>query len=122
MNQLVNEPVDPKATYFGIYDEEKARIELYIKLPHVVNKGKRRIVKLKSSSPILLTEGKGEDEQGEEVEDEEESKEGEPLKMKGKVIMTKPTKPSTIVFTMRSRKKFYKEGGGIIFRKPPPTF
>ena len=30
---LVNELVDPKATYFGIYDEAKARIELEIKLP-----------------------------------------------------------------------------------------
>ena len=30
---LINEPVDPKATYFGTYDEAKARIELEIKLP-----------------------------------------------------------------------------------------
>ena len=30
---LVNELVDPKATYFGTYDEAKARIELEIKLP-----------------------------------------------------------------------------------------
>ena len=41
-------------------------------LPQAVNKGKRRIAKLKSSVPLLLTEGKGKDEQGEEVEDEEE--------------------------------------------------
>ena len=67
---LVNELVDPKASYFGTYDEEKARIELEIKIPQVVNKAKRRIEKLKSSVPLLLTKGKGED--MEEIEDEEE--------------------------------------------------
>ena len=96
---LVNEPVDPKAAYFGTYDEAKARIELEIKLPQEVSKGKRRIEKMKSSSTILLTKGKGEDEQGEEVEDKEESKKEEPLKKKGKVIITKPTKPYTTIFT-----------------------
>lgn len=30
---LINEPVDLKASYFGTYDEAKARIELEIKLP-----------------------------------------------------------------------------------------
>lgn len=30
---LVNEPVDPKAPYFGTYDEAKDKIELEIKLP-----------------------------------------------------------------------------------------
>ena len=30
---LINEPVDPKAAFFGTYDEAKARIELEIKLP-----------------------------------------------------------------------------------------
>ena len=30
---LVNEPIDPKAPFFGIYDEAKARIEVEIKLP-----------------------------------------------------------------------------------------
>ena len=30
---LLNEPMDTKATYFGTYDEAKARIELEIKLP-----------------------------------------------------------------------------------------
>ena len=43
------------------------------------------------------------------------------MKKKGKVIITKPTK--TVVFTRRaSRKKVDKEGGDIIFRKPPSTF
>ena len=57
----------------------------------------------------------------EKGDDEEEEK--EPLRKKGKVIITKPTKPSTIVFSIRSsRKKADKEGGDIIFRKPPPTF
>ena len=44
------------------------------------------------------------------------------MKKKGKVIITKLAKSSTIVFTRRSRKKTDKEGGYIIFRKPPPTF
>ena len=57
---LVNELVDPKAPYFGNYEEEKARIKLDIKLPQVVNKCKRRIEKLKTSStPLMLTKGKG---------------------------------------------------------------
>ena len=35
---LINELVDFKAAYFGMYDEAKARIELEIKLPWVVRK------------------------------------------------------------------------------------
>ena len=66
----------------------------------MIRKGKRRIEKLKSSTPLLLTKGKCEDE--EEGEDEEEFKKGEPLKKKGKVIITKLAKPSTVVFTRRS--------------------
>ena len=86
-----------------------------IKLPWVVNKGKRRIAKLKSSTPLILIEGKGED--IEEVGDEDESKEEEELvKKKGKVIITKPPKPYTIVFIRRSRKKVDKEGGDVIFK------
>ena len=55
---------------------------------------------MKSSAPLLLTEGKGED--AYEIENEEEfEKEQETLKKKGKVIITKPTKPSTIVFIRR---------------------
>lgn len=47
----------------------------------------------------------------------------EPLKKKGKVIITKPTTSSTIVFTRRSsRKKANKEGRDVIFKRPPPTF
>lgn len=30
---LLNEPMDPKAIYFGTYEEAKARIEIEIKLP-----------------------------------------------------------------------------------------
>lgn len=119
---LLNEPIDPKASYFGNYDEAKAKIKLEIKPPRVINKGKRRIEKLKSSIPPLLTEGKGED--VEDVEDEEEcKKEEETLKKNGKVIITKPPKSSTVVFTRRySRKKVDKEGGDIIFNKPLLTF
>ena len=53
----MNEPFDPKAPYFGTYDEAKARIELEIKLPKAVNNGKRRIGKLKTSTPLMLTKG-----------------------------------------------------------------
>ena len=43
---LINEPIDPKAPYFGTYDEAKARIELSIKLPQAVNKGRKRMEKM----------------------------------------------------------------------------
>ena len=109
-----------KLHFFGTYDEAKAMIELEIKLPQVVNKGKRSIAKLKTSTPLPLIEGKGEDE---EVEDKEKLEEEEPLKKKGKVIITKPTKTSTIVFRRRaSRKKLDKEGEDVIFKRSPPTF
>ena len=102
---LINELVDPKATYFGAYDEAKARIELEIKLPQEVNKGKKRIAKLKTSSTLLLTKGKGDDIEEDEVKDEEKSKEEEPIKKKGKVIMTKLAKPSNVVFIRRTTRK-----------------
>lgn len=79
----------------------------------------------------MLTKGKGDDVDEDEVEDEEEktkSKEEEPTRKKGKVIITKPTKCSTIVFTRRtsrSRKKLKlheEDAKEIIFKKPPPTF
>ena len=80
----------------------------------MVNKGKRRIDKIKSSEPLLLIKGKGED--VDETEDEEESEEEEePLKKKGKVIITKTPKPSSTFFTRRSRKKADKEGSDITF-------
>ena len=48
--------MDPKAPYFGTYEEAKARIELEIKLPQVVVKRRKRIAKLKqASSNLLLT-------------------------------------------------------------------
>ena len=58
---LINEPIDPNVAYFGTYDEARARIELEIKLPQEVNKGKKRIVKFKTGSTLMLTEGKGDD-------------------------------------------------------------
>ena len=68
---LVNKPIDPKAPYFGAYEEAKARIELEIKFPQAVNKGRMTIEKFKTKcTPLMLTEGKGED--VEELEDEEE--------------------------------------------------
>ncbi len=111
---LVNELVDPRQQIFGTYEEAKARIELEIKIPHAISKGKRKIAKLKiSTGSLMLTEGKGEDEEGEEEErgqeeegeeeGEEESVEEQPKK-KGKVIITKPKKKPTVVFTRRTRK------------------
>lgn len=77
---MINELVDPKVAYFGTYNEAKAKIKLEIKLPQAVNKGKMRIAKLKSNTPLLLTEGKGEDEEA----TEEEKSEEEPLKKKAR--------------------------------------
>ena len=43
---LINETIDPKAPYFGTYDEAKERIEFSIKLPQAVNKGRKRMEKM----------------------------------------------------------------------------
>lgn len=48
---LINELVDPKATYFGTCDEAKARIELEIKLPQWLKKERRG---LPSQKQVLL--------------------------------------------------------------------
>ena len=63
---LIKKTNDPKIAYFGTYDEAKARIELEIKLPQAVNKGKKRIAKVKTNTPLLLNEGKVEDEEEDE--------------------------------------------------------
>ena len=65
----------------------------------------------------MITEGKGEDEN--ESEEEESEKEEDPIRKKGKVIITKPPKPSIAIFTRRSKKK---RGSDIVFSKPPLTF
>ena len=54
---LVNEPVDPKAPYFGTYEEAKARISLEIKLPQALKRGRKQVEKIlketkKSNSPL----------------------------------------------------------------------
>lgn len=60
---LVNELVDPKVPIFGTYDEAKTRIELQIKIPLAINRGKKKVSKLKSTDVhLMITEGKGEDE------------------------------------------------------------
>ena len=41
IEELINESINPKATYFGTYEEAKTRIELQIKLPQTVNKAER---------------------------------------------------------------------------------
>ena len=99
---LVNEPVDPRQPIFGTYDQAKARIELQIKIPQAISKGKRRVAQLKSAvGPLMLTEGKGEDE-AEAKETESEKEEGPPQK-KGKVIITKPKRQPSTVFSRRTR-------------------
>ena len=73
---LVNEPVDPKLPVFGTYEVAKSRIELSIKIPQALSKGKKRATKLKTTEgPVMITEGKGEDE--DEYDDEEEESEKE---------------------------------------------
>lgn len=42
---LVNELAIPNIQAFGTYDEAKVRIELEIKLPQEISKGKRKIAK-----------------------------------------------------------------------------
>ena len=92
---LINEPVNPNLPNFGTYDEAKKRIELSIKIPQAINRGKKRMTKLKTvEGPLMLTEGKGGDD-----EKEESKKEEEPPKKKGKVIITKPQKKPTVVFS-----------------------
>ena len=59
----MNELVDPKAIYFSTYNEAKSKIELGIKLPQVVNKGRKRVQKLLKGSkkigyPLMLTKKK----------------------------------------------------------------
>ena len=73
MKELLNEPVDPKATYFGTYDEAKEIIELEIKLRQAIKRGKKRIEKLRqASSTLLLTKGKGDDVEEDDGKDEVE--------------------------------------------------
>ena len=74
-----------------------------------------------ASTRLMLTEGKVED--VEELEDEVDlEKEEELVRKKGKMIITKLPKPSTIVFTRRSEKKAGKECNDAIFNRPPLTF
>ena len=69
----------------------------------------------------MLTEGKGEDEEEEESDDEDEfEKEEEPPKKKGKVIITKPHKQPTAMFTQRTRKG--KKDSEPVFVRSAPTF
>ena len=70
---LLNEPMDPKATCFCTYDESKDRIQLEIKLPQAINKGKKWIEKMRqTSSTLILIEGKGDDVIEDDVQDEED--------------------------------------------------
>ena len=118
---LVNEPAIPNIPYFGTYEEAKKRIELSIKIPQAINKGKKRVEKLKTiEGPPMLTKGKGEDEDEESDDDEESEKEEEPPKKKGKVIIMKPQKQPIAVFTQRTRKG--KKDSELVFVWSAPTF
>ena len=87
---LENELANPNLPTFGTYDETKKRIELSIKIPQAISRGKKRVAKLKiAEGPLMLTEGKGEDEEEEESDDD---KEEETPRKKGKVFITKPQK------------------------------
>ena len=102
---LVNEPAIPNIPPFGTYEEAKKRIELRIKIPQAISRGKKRVAKLRTAEgPLMLTEGKGEDDEGESEDEEESEKEEEPPRKKGKVIITKPQKQPTTVFTRKTRK------------------
>ena len=69
----------------------------------------------------MITEGKGKDEEYEPKDDEEElEKEEELVRKKGKMIITKPSKPKTIVFTRRTKKG--KKESELVFVWPTPTF
>ena len=79
----------------------------------------------------MLTEGKGDNVEEDNVEDEDEeskSKEEEPIRKKGKVIIRKPTKSSTTIFIrkrLKSKKKLKlgeEDAKHIIFKKSPPWF
>ena len=100
---LVNEPDIPNIPPFGTYEEAKKRIELSIKIPQAISRGKKRVAKLRTvEGPLMLTKGKGEDEESEESDESE--KVVETPKKKGKVIITKPPKQPTTIFTRRTRK------------------
>ena len=66
--------------------------------------------------PHILIEGKGEDE--EEEEEEESEKEVEPQRKKGKVIITKPKRQPTAVFSRRTRQGKHEP----VLIKPSLTF
>ena len=42
IEELVNEPTIPNIPPFGTYEEAKKRIELSIKIPQAINRGKKR--------------------------------------------------------------------------------
>lgn len=68
----MNEPIDPKAPIFRTYDESKTRIELQIKIPQAISRGKKRVSKLKTvEAPLMLTKVKGEDKEESKNEEEE---------------------------------------------------
>ena len=74
----VNEPIDPKLPIFVTYDEAKKKIELGVKIPQALSRGKKRVAKLKTVvGPLMITEGKGEDEEEPDDEEEESEKEEE---------------------------------------------
>ena len=79
------------------------------------------MAKMQTSTPLMLTKGKGEDIAEEEEEEDESEEEKAPIKKKGKVTITKaPKAPKTIVFIGRKGKAG--KSGDVVFKKPPLTF
>lgn len=66
--------MDPKDTYFRIYDEAKTIISLEIQIPQILKRGKKGIENFenkfgKIDAPLVLTKGKDDDiEEGKEKE------------------------------------------------------
>ena len=88
---LINEPINPKAQYFGTHAKAKERIIEEIKIPQILKRGRKKIEKFEkkfsksTDSTLLITKGKGDDvmdveEKAEEIESE---KEETPKKKKG---------------------------------------
>jgi hypothetical protein len=77
---LLNEPLDTKATHFGTYDEAKDIIEVEIKIPQILKRGRKRMEEFEkkygksTELPLLLSEGKGDVVEKDEEEIEEKNK------------------------------------------------
>lgn len=131
---LLNELLDTKDGHFGTYDEAKERIEVKIKIPQILKRGRKKVEEIRNKcenffeatkSPLALIEGKGEDveedkketEQGKqkekptkdtEVEKEEKEEEEEKKSSKKRRVTKKTPKviaPTFVSKTTKSKRK-----------------